>query len=352
MGCSRRAMVSTLGLGCLLALAFALPVRPAFAAYSMLVPNGAASHTSTGTIDTVANPWDQRIVYLYPGEAIEVEVHSPTIAIELFSPQVGFTAAGVAVPAVPALASRPAGGADPLMFSSAAGGYFSLRVTSTAAHDIYSLDTTITRPATYMQISPISQTVAYSGLAPVAGRVYNIRDQNGTVNPARGTVTLSWSTDGTVFWPYAQQSLAGDGSFAFSPAQNIFLKTWWNVVFEGGDAFGPTAGTKIVTTHARLTDPVAKRTKLRTYRLQGTLEPLQTVGSFPVRIYLQRRVNGKWKAMGSVRAKASDNANQTASVYSATYRFANSGAWRLQAYFAGTPQILATRGVWVPITVK
>jgi hypothetical protein len=86
---------------------------------------------------------------------------------------------------------------------------------------------------------------------------------------------------------------------------------------------------------AKLTAASAKRTTTRTYLLSGKLTPHHKAGSWPVRIYRWRYVNGRYKAYGYKNAKAYtiyDSYGRPLTQYKLLHKFPYAGRWRLQAY--------------------
>jgi hypothetical protein len=88
---------------------------------------------------------------------------------------------------------------------------------------------------------------------------------------------------------------------------------------------GGTTGSVVVGTP---TGPKTLRLgKAATY--SGTLSPKHTAGTYPVLIYKYLQVGKKWKAKGSVKAKAADFGD--ASKYSAKIKLTVKGKWKLRA---------------------
>ena len=116
--------------------------------------------------------------------------------------------------------------------------------------------------------------------------------------------------------------------------------------------FGPSAATFVISPYAQLDTLTVTRTKKLTYRIGGRIRPWHVAGTYPVRVYIERKVSGKWKAYGYLRAKASDGPNQDYSFVTVTKTFPYAGSWRTRPYFAGTAVVLKTWGSWVTFTVK
>jgi hypothetical protein len=340
------------GLGLLLAIAFVAPAAPAFANLNgVLLNTSHISGVATGTIDSVVSPQDVHTVYLYAGERISVDVESPTLVLRLYGITTQFSFDGVLTP-ISAIVTRTAGDTDPLVFEAPSSSTYKLRVTSDAAHEDYALDTTITRVATFLRVMPTAASVAFNAPTTIVGSVFNWRTQNPVTDPVHGLVTLSYAGDGSAFVPVLRQSLAPGGSFSFDPASLAYTKMWWSVVFEGNDEFAPSAGVEAISVYASLHPLTATRTRKRTYTIRGNVRPFQTAGTYPVRFYLERKVSGKWKSYGYLKAKASDGPFQDYSVLAVTKTFPYAGAWRIRPYFPGTARTLSTWGAYFSLTVK
>lgn len=81
---------------------------------------------------------------------------------------------------------------------------------------------------------------------------------------------------------------------------------------------------------AALSAPAAVRRGTRLYTLSGTLKPRHKSGTYPVRIYRWRWVDGRWKSYGYVKAKASNYRTYTR--YAVKHRFPVRGTWKVRAY--------------------
>jgi hypothetical protein len=94
---------------------------------------------------------------------------------------------------------------------------------------------------------------------------------------------------------------------------------------------------------ASVSNPVAPKTMSRkkAKKVYVTLTPQCSPGGYPVRIYKYRRVSGKWKAKGYVKAKAADYSTLTRCT--AIVKLTTKGRWRLRAY---APETSAYVGGW------
>jgi len=106
------------------------------------------------------------------------------------------------------------------------------------------------------------------------------------------------------------------------------------LVFWSVDRIGNTEAAKSVTftvakPKASITAPKAPKTMKRTksYKIAGSLKSGRTKSTKPVRIYKYRKVNGKWKAAGYVKATFKGSKG-----YKATLKLTKKGKWRLRAY--------------------
>ena len=84
--------------------------------------------------------------------------------------------------------------------------------------------------------------------------------------------------------------------------------------------------------------------------MYGYLKPRHRAGSYPVRIYEYRRVSGRWKSHGYVKAKASDYGTYTK--YSRSVRLPYTGTWRLRAYHSDPGHAASWSSGYDYVTVK
>lgn len=312
-----------------------------------------ATGMMSGTLDSVTNPNDVGYFSLRAGETVRITANDPALGLELYDDSVtSLTATDVdtADPGNSPVARLSAGA---LTYTATQSGDFDLRVVGNGFGGTYAASVDVTRVATFMTLTTAATSVPFGADSEILGTVWNMRGTDLVPNTPAGVVTLSYSTDGVTFWPFATQQLGQGGDFDFVLPNLALQKTWWNVVYAGGDAFGPTASTMVVNTYAKLTASSPVRVGTRTYNLSGTLAPGHAAGTRPVRIYLYRKVGRVYKAAGSVLAKASDLADASidASRYAVKYRFPHAGLWRMRAFHAdaghlatwGSTQTLAVR---------
>ncbi len=136
--------------------------------------------------------------------------------------------------------------------------------------------------------------------------------------------------------PWADTSLSAttavDGTFKISVTPRS--KTYYRARFTDSawDYEASMSFTVAVTPRASIGTPRApsRMAKGRTKVVYGYLKPRHSKGTYPVRIYKWRKVSGKWKRSGYVKAKASDYKSYTK--YSAKVKLTRRGTWRLRAY--------------------
>ena len=88
--------------------------------------------------------------------------------------------------------------------------------------------------------------------------------------------------------------------------------------------------------------PVAPKTmkKSKSYTVYGSLKPKHTSGTKPVRIYKYKKVSGKWKSYGYVKATASNYSTYTR--YKVKMKLTSKGSWRMRAYAPADSKHAAT----------
>ena len=147
--------------------------------------------------------------------------------------------------------------------------------------------------------------------------------------------TLTTSSSGTVVWSTTPRH-AG----------------YYRLRYEGAvAAYAPStsAATKVVP-RAYVGAPAPVRLEGRTYRFSGALKPRHTAGSYPVRVYAWRKVDGAWTFVGSVRARAYDYSTYTR--YKASYRFPRAGEWRLRGIAPADAGHARSYSSYVYLTVR
>lgn len=130
---------------------------------------------------------------------------------------------------------------------------------------------------------------------------------------------------------------AADGTFAFAVAPQ--KRTYYRVTF-AGDAQGYTGSTSeylAVTPRAAVGNPrVPKTVSLgQSATVTSLLRPRHASGSYPVRLFIDRYVGGKWKRYGIVKVKVTNYAD--CSRYTKSLKLPSRGRWRLRAYHPADP---------------
>jgi len=168
-------------------------------------------------------------------------------------------------------------------------------------------------------------------------------------------VILQSAAPRAAFKDVAQVTTGAGGTFSFSvkPA----TKTNYRARFAG---FGTTGFKNSVSTwigatpEAYVRTPIARSSMSVTkeYTVYGYLKPKVKAGTFPVRIYKEKKTaSGKWKKQGFVKAKASNYSSYTK--YSAKMKLGSKGEWRLRAYApAGNGHAATWSSGWDKVTVK
>jgi len=125
---------------------------------------------------------------------------------------------------------------------------------------------------------------------------------------------------------------AADGTFSFTVTPRSL--TYYQIRFAGTGLHAPATTTNTVSAKPRaaVKTPKAPATMRRGVRssVSGHIKPRHKAGSSPIRIYKWRRVNGKWRSYGYVKAKASDLSSY--SKYAVKLSLPTRGRWRLRAY--------------------
>jgi hypothetical protein len=128
----------------------------------------------------------------------------------------------------------------------------------------------------------------------------------------------------------AKTSASGAFSFNVVPRE----KTYYRAAFAGiaNEYTASTSAVRFALPRPSVGKPKAPTTMSRKkyYSVYGYLKPRHKAGTYPVRIYKWRKVNGKWKSYGYVKAKASDYGSYTK--FSKKIKLPYKGTWRLRAY--------------------
>jgi len=198
----------------------------------------------------------------------------------------------------------------------------------------YSLDVNCLRQDTDVVITTTSATTAYNAARTINGHV------DGRFFGATGNVYLYYSFDGQDFIPLSAQNYSG-GTFSF-PSFYQWRKTWYMVVYEGTDISSTNAQTVAFGCYASIYNPSAPSTMYvnRSKTVYSYLKPRHTAGTYPVRIYKYKKVNGSWRSYGYVKAKAQNYSDFTKCV--ASVKLPSKGSWRLRAYAVADASHAAT----------
>lgn len=173
----------------------------------------------------------------------------------------------------------------------------------------------------------LSATIGYGSSLPISGRVVAY----GTPVTGRKITLMGKATGGS----YSVQANAvtdqlGRFSFKVSPSS---LSTY-QIRFAGiADEYLPAVSKAVaVSPRAWVGTPEARSTFSRSkyYTVYGYLKPRHAAGTYPVRIYKYRYVNGAWKSYGYEKAKVSNYLNY--SRYERAIRLPYAGKWRLRSY--------------------
>jgi len=122
----------------------------------------------------------------------------------------------------------------------------------------------------------------------------------------------------------------------------IYTKTSYTLYQGDPSAQSSQSVIKTVIPKVALSTPVApaKVKKSKRFSVHGSLRPLHTKGTKPVRIYRYRKVKNKWKSEGFVMATAANDKSGTR--YKANLKLTKKGKWRLRAYAPADAQHAAT----------
>lgn len=188
--------------------------------------------------------------------------------------------------------------------------------------------------AAYVGPLPSFWALSSSATLPAYGSTYSFSGKvfaGGTAVNAE-SVALQHATSESGPFYNASLSDATDATGAFSIAVKPYWKRYYRATYDSG-AFVAISPVRSVTPRTLVYAPVAPAELLstRTYYVYGYLKPAHTAGSYPVRIYRWRYVNGAWKSYGYQWAKAYAY-NSSTTRYAASVRLPYTGTWALRAY--------------------
>lgn len=170
----------------------------------------------------------------------------------------------------------------------------------------------------YGAASTLSATLTNGSGAGISGATVTFQRQYGG----------AWTNIGT-----AVTDSSGKATKSTVPYR--YARSVYRAYFSGsGSYLSSESGQVAVSPKAYLSTPVAPTTmyKTRYYSVYGYIKPAHTVGTYPVRIYKQRYVSGRWVSYGYVNAKASAYSGYTK--YTGSVKLPYAGRWRLRAYHA------------------
>ena len=193
---------------------------------------------------------------------------------------------------------------------------------------------------TLLTLSASSATPSYAATATITGLLKEATAPNAPI--AGKAVVLQKLSSGATWTDVGSTLTGGDGSVAFGVKQS--LKTSYRLSFAGvaGSLQPADYAALVITPRVGISTPAAPKTMKRSkyYSVYGFLKPRHTAGTRPVRIYKYKKVNGRWKSYGYVKAKASNY--KSWSRYSVKMRLASRGSWRLRAYAPADSRHAAT----------
>jgi hypothetical protein len=147
-------------------------------------------------------------------------------------------------------------------------------------------------------------------------------------------VEIQRSAGGTDAWSTEAFTVTdGSGYFRWS-GRSPDTASVYRVFFRGKQGIhAATIGElKRVSPQVDITAPIAPEvmSRNRPYAVHGYLRPKHDAGTYPVRVYLYRRVGGTWKSTGYIAARAVNDSSFT--MYVCSVRLSRAGSWRLRAY--------------------
>jgi len=264
-------------------------------------------------------------ISLKPGDELKTICISGHPGMDLFGP--GSTSVDVDTPLAAANAVD-AKGWDMLLYKAPVSGIYYVDVW--APSNVYGFGDQIlitVRPATQLRLAgPATEFVSYG---QQAGITCEILDGAGAPLTLGARVQLHKSVNGGP-WIVVDLPSTTEASRSFSEA--VYVKTAYKLVVpDHTTMLGSTSVIKTVVPKVPLGAPVApsKVTKGKSFLVYGALKPAHAKGTKPVRIYKYRKVKGKWKAEGYVKATATNYKGYTR--YKANLKLTKKGQWRLRA---------------------
>lgn len=174
---------------------------------------------------------------------------------------------------------------------------------------------------------PASRTIKAGEEVTVTGTLKSV---TGAVI-GQADVVLQSSPDGKKWTPILSTKTLASGTYQFpavKPKNLTYYRVWFN-----GDAknFKGLSQTMTVKVKPVVGTPVAPSTARagKAFSVYGSLKPVHTAGTKPVRVYKYKKVGTKWVKKGYVKATASDYKSYTR--YKVKMKLTK-GTWRLRAY--------------------
>lgn len=189
---------------------------------------------------------------------------------------------------------------------------------------------------TSVTLTSVSKTLSYGGTGYVKGTLKLLGEPY-----SNKSVTLQAGSSTSTFKDVASATTNANGEFSFSvkPAS----KTYYRVRFAKTTTIDASTSSYIAfTPKAYVTVPYAPSTAKRSvaFASYGYLKPKHSAGSYPVRIYLYRYVNGSYVYYRYVSARASNYSTYTK--YSASVKLPYAGKWRIRAYHSDSGHATTT----------
>ena len=193
----------------------------------------------------------------------------------------------------------------------------------------------------------VPSALGYGESATISGK---LTDSKGVPLGGRQLVIEAKAFDATAWRPMRTTVTNASGGYSFSDAPAV--TTTYRATWAGDYRYAAASASKAITPKAWMGDPVAPSTAKHgvAFKTYGYLKPKHAAGDYPVRIYKERKVSGRWKSYGYVKAKASDYSSYTK--YSASVRLPYAGSWRLRAYHADSGHGQTWSGKYDYVKVK
>lgn len=194
---------------------------------------------------------------------------------------------------------------------------------------------------------PSATTISYGAKVSFDG---TLTTQAGQVLPGK-PVRLEYLSGGV--WKQSASSVTDGLGKITGLVAAPSAKTSYRLRFLSDVDYEETSSASLVITpKVYLSTPSAPSTayRNRAFASAGYLKPRHTAGTYPVRIYKYRYMNGSWRSYGYVKAKASNYSSY--SKFAASVSLPYAGKWRLRAYAPADSAHAATYGSYRYVTVK